>query len=117
MGSPVYPRAHRLLITADAGGSKGSRSRLWKVVSQGLADDLGLRILVCHFPPGTSQWNQIEHRKFRSITQNWRGRPLVSRGVMVILIGHVRPASGLRIKAVLDTNRYQKGIQVSDEVS
>lgn len=116
MGSPVYPRAHRLLITADAGGSNGSRSRLWKVVSQGLADDLGLRILVCHFPPGTSQWNQIEHRKFSSITQNWRGRPLVSRGVIVNLIGHVRPASGLRIKAELDTNSYPKGIKVSDEV-
>lgn len=116
MGSPVYPRAQRLLITADAGGSNGYRSRLWKVVSQGLADDLGLRITVCHFPPGTSKWNPIEHRMFSSITKNWRGRPLVSRGVVVNLIGHVRTASGLRIKAELDTNSYPEGIKVSDEV-
>jgi transposase len=115
MGSPVDPRAHRLLITADAGGSNGSRSRLWKVVLPELADDLSLRIPVCHFPPGTSQWNQIEHRMFSSITKNWRGRPLVSRGVIVNLIGHVRTGSGLRIKAELDTHSYPKGIKVSDE--
>jgi hypothetical protein len=115
MGSPVDPRASRLLITADAGGSNGCRSRLWKVVLQKLADDLGLRITVCHFPPGTSKWNQIEHRMFSYITKNWRGRPLVSRGVIVNLIGHVRTGSGLRIKAELDTNSYPKGIKVSDE--
>ena len=115
-GSPVDPRAHRLLMTADAGGSNGYRSRLWKVVLQGLADDLGLRITVCHFPPGTSKWNKIEHRMFSYITKNWRGRPLVSRGEIVNLIGHVRTASGLRIKAELDTNSYPKGIKVSDEV-
>ena len=116
MGSPVYPRARRLLITADAGGSNGYRSRLWKVVLQGLADALGLEMTVCHFPPGTSKWNKIEHRMFSYITKNWRGRPLVSRGVMVNLIGHVRTASGLRIKAELDTNRYPMGIKVSDAV-
>jgi hypothetical protein len=116
MGSPVYPRAHQLLVTADAGGSNGYRSRLWKVVLQGLADDFGLRMTVCHFPPGTSKWNQIEHRMFSYITKNWRGRPLVSRGVMVNLIGHVRTTSGLRIKAELDTNSYPLGIKVSDAV-
>jgi len=115
MGSPVYPRARRLLITADAGGSNGYRSRLWKVVLQGLADDLGLRITVCHFPPGTSKWNKIEHRMFSYITKNWRGRPLVSRGVIVNLIGPVRTGSGLRIKAELDTNSFPRGIKVSDE--
>jgi transposase len=115
MGSPVYPGASRLLITADAGGSNGYRTRLWKVVLQELADDLGLRITVCHFPPGTSKWNKIEHRMFSYITKNWRGRPLVSRGVIVNLIGHVRTGSGLRIKAELDTNSYPRGIKVSDE--
>jgi transposase len=115
MGSMVYPRARRLLITADAGGSNGYRSRLWKVELQGLADALDLRITVCHFPPGTSKWNQIEHRMFSFITKNWRGRPLVSRAVIVNLIGHVRTAPGLRIKAELDTNNYPLGIKVSDE--
>jgi transposase len=115
MGSQVYPRARRLLITADAGGSNGYRSRLWKVVLQELADALDLRITVCHFPPGTSKWNQIEHRMFSYITKNWRGRPLVSRAVVVNLIGHVRTGPGLRIKAELDTNSYPKGIKVSDE--
>jgi transposase len=115
MGSLVYPRARRLLITADAGGSNGYRSRLWKVVLQELADALDLRITVCHFPPGTSKWNQIEHRMFSYITKNWRGRPLVSRAVIVNLIGHVRTGPGLRIKAELDTNSYPQGIKVSDE--
>ena len=80
-----------------------------------LADDLGLRIAVCHFPPGTSKWNKIEHRMFSSITQNWRGRPLVSRAVILNLIGHVRTRSGLRINAALDTGSYPKGLKVSDE--
>jgi transposase len=115
MGAVAYPKACRLLITADAGGSNGHRSRLWKVALQGLADDLGLRISVCHFPPGTSKWNKIEHRMFSYITKNWRGRPLVSRGVIVNLIGHVRTRSGLRIKAELDTRSYPKGLKVSDE--
>ena len=94
MGSPVYPGARRLLITADAGGSNGYRSRLWKVALQGLANDLGLRISVCHFPPGTSKWNKIEHRMFCYITKNWRGKPLRSRAIVVNLIGHTTTKTG-----------------------
>ena len=86
--SESTPRATELLITADGGGSNGSRSRLWKLALQGLADEIGLRITVCHFPPGTSKWNKIEHRMFCHITENWRGRPLVSRSVVVNLIGN-----------------------------
>jgi hypothetical protein len=115
MGSAVYPDADRLLITADAGGSNGYRSRLWKVELQGLSDDLDLRISVCHFPPGTSKWNKIEHRMFCHITQNWRGRPLRSRGIAVNLIGHTTTKSGLRIEAEMDANAYRTGIKVSDE--
>jgi hypothetical protein len=115
MGSPVSPRARRLLITADAGGSNGYRSRLWKVELQGLADDLGLRISVCHFPPGTSKWNKIEHRMFCHIAKNWRGRPLRSRAIVVNLIGHTTTKTGLWIQAELDTNTYRAGIKVSDE--
>jgi hypothetical protein len=115
MGSLVYPGAQRLLITADAGGSNGYRSRLWKVMLQGVADDLGLRISVCHFPPGTSKWNKIEHRLFCYITKNWRGKPLRSRAIVVNLIGHTTTKAGLRIKAELDTNAYKTGIKVSDE--
>jgi Rhodopirellula transposase DDE domain len=115
MGSRAYPRAHRLLITADAGGSNGYRPRLWKLELQGLADDLGLRISVCHFPPGTSKWNKIEHRMFCHITQNWRGRPLRSRAIVVNLIGHTTTKAGLRIQAELDAGAYRKGIKVSDE--
>jgi hypothetical protein len=94
MGSRAYPRARRLLITADAGGSNSYRTRLWKVELQGLSDDLGLRISVCHFPPGTSKWNKIEHRMFCHITQNWRGRPLRSRAIVVNLIGHTTTKAG-----------------------
>jgi hypothetical protein len=115
MGSLAYPSAEQLLITADGGGSNGSRARLWKLTLQRLADRLGLRITVCHFPPGTSKWNKVEHRMFCHITENWRGRPLVSRAVIVNLIGHVRTGEGLRIRAELDTNSYPKGIKVSDE--
>jgi transposase len=115
MGSRVYPDADELLITADGGGSNGSRPRLWKLMLQRLADGLGLRITVCHFPPGTSKWNKIEHRMFCHITENWRGRPLVSRAVVVNLIAHVRTGEGLRIEAALDTNGYPVGIEVSDE--
>jgi hypothetical protein len=115
MGSPVYLGARRLLITADAGGSSGYRPRLWKVVLQGLANDLGLRISVCHFPPGTSKWNKIEHRMFCFITKNWRGQPLRSRAIVVNLIGHTTTATGLRIRAELDTNSYKLGIKVSDQ--
>jgi Rhodopirellula transposase DDE domain len=115
MGSLAYPSAEELLITADGGGSNGSRARLWKLTLQRLADRLGLRLTVCHFPPGTSKWNKVEHRMFCHITENWRGRPLVSRAVIVNLIGHVRTSEGLRIQAELDTNSYPKGIKVSDE--
>jgi hypothetical protein len=115
MGSAVYPEAKQLLVTADSGGSNGIRVRLWKLAVQELADATGLRIKVCHFPPGTSKWNKIEHRMFCHITENWRGRPLLSRGVIVNLIGNTRTEAGLRIEAALDTNSYPKGIEVSDE--
>jgi Rhodopirellula transposase DDE domain len=115
MGSQVYPRAKRLLITADGGGSNGSRCRLWKVELQRLADESGLRIAVCHFPPGTSKWNKIEHRMFCHITENWRGRPLVSREVVVNLIGHTTTKTGLAIRSELDENRYPTGREVPDQ--
>jgi hypothetical protein len=115
MGQPLYPAARRLLITADCGGSNGYRVRLWRVQLQTLADDLGMVIQVCHFPPGTSKWNKIEHRMFCHITQNWRGRPLVSREVVVNLIGNTTTAQGLRIQAQLDERDYPAGIKVSDQ--
>lgn len=115
MGSRGYPKAHELLITADGGGSNGSRSRLWKVALQDLATDLGLWIHVCHFPPGTSKWNKIEHRMFSYITQNWRGRPLVSHEVIINLIANTATQQGLIVKAGLDTGSYPTGIKVSDE--
>ena len=115
MGSAAYPQAKRLLITADGGGSNGSRNRLWKVELQKFADATGLRVSVCHFPPGTSKWNKIEHRMFCHITENWRGRPLVSREVVVNLIGHTRTKSGLTIRSELDENSYPTGRSVSDE--
>jgi hypothetical protein len=115
MGVRVYPDATTLLITADGGGSNGSRCRLWKVEVQGLADEIGLRISVCHFPPGTSKWNKIEHRMFCHITQNWRGRPLVSREVVVNLIGHTTTEEGLSIRSELDVKSYPPGRQVTDE--
>lgn len=115
MGSATYPRAKRLLITADGGGSNGSRNRLWKVELQKLADDIGLRISVCHFPPGTSQWNKIEHRMFCHITENWRGRPLVSREVVVNLIGHTTTTTGLEIHAELNENSYPSGREVTEQ--
>jgi len=115
MGRLAYPRAKRLLITADGGGSNGSRNRLWKLELQRLADDLGLRISVCHFPPGTSKWNKIEHRMFCHITENWRGRPLVSREVVVNLIGHTTTKTGLEIHSELDETSYPTGRKVSDQ--
>jgi hypothetical protein len=115
MGHLAYPEAGELLITADAGGSNGTRCRLWKLSLQELADELGLRITVCHFPPGTSKWNKIEHRMFCHITQNWRGRPLVSQAVIVNLIGDTTTETGLSINAELDPNTYENGIKVSDE--
>jgi hypothetical protein len=114
MGAKRYPQARELLITADGGGSNGSRCRLWKVALQELADKLGFPIRVSHFPPGTSKWNKIEHRMFCHITQNWRGRPLVSNEVIVQLIANTTTRTGLKIKASLDTQVYPAGIKVSD---
>lgn len=114
-GQPLYPKTKRLLITADCGGSNSYRVRLWRVQLQKLADELGMTIQDCHFPPGTSKWNKIEHRMFCHITQNWRGRPLLSRKVVVNLIGNTTTAVGLRIQAELDENPYQAGIKVSDQ--
>jgi hypothetical protein len=115
MGAPVYSPATELLITADGGGSNGSRGRLWKVALQRLADELGLHIRVCHFPPGTSKWNKIEHRMFSHITLNWRGKPLTSHEVIVKLIANTTTRQGLRIEVALDTNCYPTGIGVTDE--
>ena len=103
-----------MLITADGGGSNGSRLRLWKVELQKLADELGLAIAVCHLPPGTSKWNRIEHRLFSYISQNWRGKPLVSYAVIVNLIAATRTTTGLRVHSQLDTQSYPKGLKVSD---
>jgi transposase len=115
MGYSLYPKATRLLITADAGGSNGYRLRLWKLELQKLADETGLEIAVCHFPPGTSKWNKIEHRLFSAITQNWRGKPLVSHEVVVNLIGATTTTTGLKVKSELDTNQYPAGRIVSDD--
>jgi transposase len=115
MGSRRHRAAKRLLITADGGGSNGSRCRLWKVGLQELANRLGMPIHVCHFPPGTSKWNKIEHRMFCHITQNWRGRPLVSHDVIIKLIANTATAQGLKIKAELDSGAYPLGIKVTDE--
>lgn len=115
MGSSEYKEATELLIMADGGGSNGVRSRLWKVCLQELANKTGLQISVCHFPPGTSKWNKIEHRMFCHITQNWRGKPLVSHETMVSLIGNTTTGKGLKINAELDDNQYETGIKISDE--
>jgi hypothetical protein len=115
MGAPLYPNAERLLVTVDAGGSNGYRCRLWKVAVQQLANTLRLRISVCHFPPGTSKWNKIEHRMFCHITNNWRGQPLRSRAVVVNLIGNTKTKTGLHIEAELDSNAYDTGIEVTNE--
>jgi hypothetical protein len=114
MGQRRFPGASELLITADGGGSNSSRSRLWKFALQGLADDLGLKLFVCHFPPGTSKWNKIEHRMFSFITQNWRGKPLVSHQAIVNLIAGTTTRTGLVVKAALDTRHYDTKIKVSD---
>jgi len=115
MGQPMYPRATRLLVTADCGGSNGYRARAWKAELQKLADETGLAISVCHFPPGTSKWNRIEHRMFCHISQNWRGRPLVSLETVVSLIGAVTTRQGLKIRAKLDPGKYDLGKKVTDE--
>ena len=115
MGATCYPHATELLITADCGGSNGYRVRLWKVALQALANETALTVRVCHFPPGTSKWNKIEHRMFSFISLNWRGKPLVSHEVVVNLIGNTRTAAGLSIQAELDTSKYPKGVKVTDE--
>lgn len=115
MGYKMYPDATQLLITADSGGSNGWRVKLWKLELQKLANDTGLFISVCHLPPGTSKWNKIEHRLFSFISQNWRGRPLISHEVVVNLIAGTSNKSGLHVKCQLDRNGYPKGIKVSKE--
>ena len=114
MGKSRYPNATELMITADGGGSNGYRVRLWKIALQRFANETGLRLSVCHFPPGTSKWNKIEHRMFSYISMNWRGKPLISHEVIVNLIGSTTTRSGLMITAELDTNLYEKGLRISD---
>jgi hypothetical protein len=114
MGRRAYPSATRLLVTADAGGSNGYRTRLWKLELQRFANETGLNLTVAHYPPGTSKWNKIEHRMFCHISENWRGRPLESVETIVSLIGSTTTKSGLRIKSALDRRRYQKSVDVSD---
>jgi hypothetical protein len=112
MGANVYPTASRLLITADGGGSNGSRTRLWKTELADLATELGLTITVCHLPPGTSKWNKIEHRLFSHISMNWRGRPLTSHEVVVQTIAATTTRTGLTVHAELDTGSYPTGIKI-----
>ena len=114
MGRERYPHADRLMITADGGGSNGSRVRLFKIELQKLTDETGLTLQVCHIPPGTSKWNKIEHRLFCHITQTWRGRPLTSRLAVVELIAATTTKAGLRVCCELDPRTYPKGIKISD---
>jgi hypothetical protein len=115
MGRETYPHASKLLITADGGGSNSTRSKLWKRELQLFATETGLEINVCHYPPGTSKWNKIEHRLFSFITKNWRGKPLISLETIINLIANTTTEKGLEVRAMKDTNIYQKGIKVSDE--
>ena len=115
VGQPTYPKASRLLITADCGGSNGARVRAWKTELLRFASDSGVEVRVAHLPPGTSKWNKIEHRLFCHITHNWRGKPLVSREVIVNLIGSTTTKSGLRVRASLDPKHYETGRKVSDK--
>src|SRR6266571_4560828 len=114
-GRRHYPQARRLLLCADGGGSNGSRNRAWKYYLQQWADQLGLEVTVCHYPPGTSKWNKIEHRLFSFISLNWKGQPLVSYETVVNLIGATRTKTGLRVRAELDTRQYEAGVKISDE--
>jgi len=114
LGHERYPQATTLTITADCGGSNTNRTRLWKTELQRLADETGLEIHVCHFPPGTSKWNKIEHRLFSYIARNWRGQPLVSRQAVVSLIGATTSTAGLKVYGQLDENEYPRGVKVSD---
>jgi hypothetical protein len=115
LGRKAYPQAQRLLICADAGGSNGTRPRAWKVHLQALADQFGMAVTVCHYPPGTSKWNKVEHRLFSFISMNWRGRPLLSYEAVVNLIGGTTTKSGLQVKALLDTREYEPGQKISEE--
>ncbi len=114
LGTARYPDATTLTITADCGGSNGNRTRLWKTELQRLADETGLQICVCHFPPGTSKWNKIEHRLFSYIARNWRGQPLVSTQAVVSLIAATTSTAGLKVYAQLDENSYERGVKVPD---
>jgi hypothetical protein len=114
LGRKTYPRAKRLLVCADAGGSNGNRLRTWKLHLQKLSDQLTLPITVCHYPPGTSKWNKIEHRLFSFVSMNWKGRPLISYEAVVNLIGATKTRSGLKVKAVLDTKTYETGQKITD---
>ena len=115
MGRKLYPDASSLLITADSGGSNGSRVRLWKWELQKLANETGLRISVCHLPPGTSKWNKIEHRLFSYISRNWRGTPLLTHATIVNLIANTTTKTGLKVRGVLDKKHYPHKVKVSDE--
>ena len=115
MGESIYPDAEKLLITADSGGSNGYRRKLWKIELQNLSTEIGLSISVCHLPPGTSKWNKIEHRLFSYISQNWRGKPLISHEVIISLITSTTTKQGLIVLCELDENQYPKGIKVSEE--
>lgn len=115
MGRPIYPKAKKILITADCGGSNGYRNGLWKTELQKLANEINMEISVCHYPPGTSKWNKIEHRLFSFISQNWRGKPLISHATILNLIAATTTSKGLKVKCRLDTNQYQKGIKVTKE--
>ena len=116
MGKRAYVGATELMVTADGGGSNASRSHLWKAQLQEFADKTGLTVSVCHFPPGTSKWNKIEHRLFSQITQNWRGRPLVNHETVVSLIANTTTTTGLRVRAKLDTRAYETGKKVPKSV-
>jgi len=115
MGEEKFNKSKRILITADGGGSNSSRSRLWKTELQVLANEIGIEISVCHFPPGTSKWNKIEHRLFSYITMNWRARPLTNIQLVVDLISSTKTSKGLKVKSKLDSTEYKKGIKISDE--
>jgi hypothetical protein len=115
VGGSEYPKADRIYITADSGGSNGVRIKLWKTKLQELSNELGKTLKVSHFPPGTSKWNKIEHRLFSFIGKNWRGKPLIDLAVTVSLIGATTTETGLRVKCVIDCNEYKRGIEVSDE--
>jgi hypothetical protein len=115
LGRARYPSAHTLTITADSGGSNNPRTRLWRYELQRLADTTGLSIRVCHFPPGTSKWNKIEHRMFSFVSLNWRGKPLESLEVIINLITNTSTSTGLKLYAQLDDRTYEPGIEITDE--